>query len=411
MGNWCEDVGWTDGDLMVDGQMVTGPGRTTPSTHFGTIDVSGISSSWSSGNFQGSFYGGVLAPNGNIFFLPYDVRVIFQFDPSEKCVTAQGVYSQQDCPNYSIDIQSAASWSSYGDKYGGGVLATNGKIYGVPRYSNNVGEISPDAFSFTAVDISSKLHLSSGWYSAGVLAPNGKVYFAPKYASNIGEFNPSTNSFITRTTCAGCNWHVGGILAPNGKIYFVPGKYKITFIDPSSIDDGNFASSIDIADVNPAGVQFNIHTHFYKGGVLAPNGKIYFVPSLADNILVLDPFTHDYTTIDISSQITGDDKYFGGVLASNGIIYFVPYNANNIGVLDPSTHTFTTIDICSNDAAQCSNAKYCGGVFADGKVFFVPFNTNKIGVLTLGNSTPAYEVVGGVPEAWRALLSPHFNKL
>ena len=34
-----------------------------------------------------------------------------------------------------------------------------------------------------------------------------------------------------------------------------------------------------------------------------------------------------------------------------------------------------------------------------------------IGELDVGNKDPAYEVEGGVPEGWSALLSPHFNKL
>jgi hypothetical protein len=35
---------------------------------------------------------------------------------------------------------------------------------------------------------------------------------------------------------------------------------------------------------------------------------------------------------------------------------------------------------------------------------------DNIGKLQLGNTQPAYEVAGGVPEAWSSLLSPHFNK-
>ena len=46
----------------------------------------------------------------------------------------------------------------------------------------------------------------------------------------------------------------------------------------------------------------------------------------------------------------------------------------------------------------------------NGKVYFVPRNENRIGELELGNKAPAYEVAGGVPEAWNALLSPNFNK-
>ena len=72
---------------------------------------------------------------------------------------------------------------------------------------------------------------------------------------------------------------------------------------------------------------------------------------------------NDCSTIDVSSTGTGGSKYVGGVVADNGRIYFVPRHADNIGELD------------------------------------------------VGNKDPAYEVEDGVPESWRALLSPHFNKL
>jgi len=83
----------------------------------------------------------------------------------------------------------------------------------------------------------------------------------------------------------------------------------------------------------------------YRGGVLAPNGKIYLVPGNADHIGELDPSTRTFGTIDISDTISSDYKYWGGVLAPNGKIYLVPNNADHIGELDPSTRTFGTIDI------------------------------------------------------------------
>ena len=44
-----------------------------------------------------------------------------------------------------------------------------------------------------------------------------------------------------------------------------------------------------------------------------------------------------FEAIDISAQINHDWKYNGGVLAGNGRVYFVPRNADNIGVLAPSS--------------------------------------------------------------------------
>jgi streptogramin lyase len=57
----------------------------------------------------------------------------------------------------------------------------------------------------------------------------------------------------------------------------------------------------------------------HEGGVLAPNGMIYFTYN-ATQILQLDPTT-DITSL-IGSIYNGTSKWHGGVLAPNGMIYF-----------------------------------------------------------------------------------------
>ena len=122
----------------------------------------------------------------------------------------------------------------------------------------------------------------------------------------------------------------------------------------------------------------------------------------------LDPSTKTFTTIDISSTVSGDSKYYGGVLAPNGKIYFVPTRADNIGELDPSTKIFNTIDISGTIS---SDWKYFGGVLApNGKIYFVPNHADNIGELDIGNHEPAYEASPDVAASWSALLSPYFNK-
>ena len=66
----------------------------------------------------------------------------------------------------------------------------------------------------------------------------------------------------------------------------------------------------------------------YSGGVLAPNGKIYCIPFLADTILVIDPIQSTTTTF--ASPLTTSNKWGGGVLAENGKIYGIPDNAESV---------------------------------------------------------------------------------
>ena len=123
-----------------------------------------------------------------------------------------------------------------------------------------------------------------------------------------------------------------------------------------------------------------------------------------------------FSTLHISSTISSN-AYAGGVLGPDGLIYFVPYsysdylyssNANNIGILNPLSSSFSTLDISSTIS---SIRKYFGGVLVpDGLIYFVPYNANNIGILNLANKNPSYEAGSCMPEAWSSLLSPHFNK-
>ena len=57
------------------------------------------------------------------------------------------------------------------------------------------------------------------------------------------------------------------------------------------------------------------------------------VPTGAQSIGDFNPATGAFSVIDISGVISHGSKYVGGVLAPNGHIYFVPYLANSIGKL------------------------------------------------------------------------------
>jgi len=118
--------------------------------------------------------------------------------------------------------------------------------------------------------------------------------------------------------------------------------------------------------------------------------------------------TSMFTTLDISSSISSWRKYSGGVLGPNGLIYFIPYNADHIGILNPSSNSFSTLDISSFIS---SGSKYYGGVLGpNGLIYFIPRNADHIGILHLGNTNPSYEVSNCIPPSWTSLLSPHFNK-
>ena len=75
----------------------------------------------------------------------------------------------------------------------------------------------------------------------------------------------------------------------------------------------------------------------WNGGVLAPNGKIYCVPSNSSDILIIDPVANTATRSNMGASLSGSSKWIGGVLAPNGKIYCVPGNSSDILIIDKNS--------------------------------------------------------------------------
>ena len=294
-------------------------------------------------------FGGVLAPNGNIYFAPFGLTKILELNPN--------TLSTQLVGNDVFDSNSVCV---------GGVLAPNGNIYFCPN-GNYIIKFNPNT------KIVTKIPTSSGYYG-GVLAPNGNIYFAPQTGKKkIKEFNPVTNviNYIDIPVITGnsTSMYYGGVLAPNGNIYFCPGSAnKVLELNPNT-------SAVQLVGSNYP------DSNKWVSGSLALNGNIYFAPLGASQILELNPNT--LTTKLVGSVYNNvGNRYAGGVLAPNGNIYFVPVNSSKVLELNPDT--LTTRLIGNN---LIGNDKWNSGVLApNGNIYFAPRNINQIGELSGVNS-------------------------
>ena len=104
------------------------------------------------------------------------------------------------------------------NKWYGGVLAPNGKIYGIPFGSTQVLEIDPVT---NTTNLFGSLSSAIKW-QGGVLAPNGKIYGIPSETAQVLEIDPVTNTTTLFGSLSGSGKWVGGVLAANGKIYGIP---------------------------------------------------------------------------------------------------------------------------------------------------------------------------------------------
>jgi hypothetical protein len=327
-----------------------------------TIDVLSIS-----GLGAGSLYaGGVLAPNSEIYCIPYSGTNVGIIDPVTNTINTTTI--------------TGVTGST---KYVGGVIASNLKIYCVPSSATNVGIIDTVTNTIDTTTITG----IAGGYAGGVLAPNGKIYCIPNTASTtIGIIDPSAAtpifSTLTITAPAGASpYFSGGVLAPNGKIYCIPSSATVVGVIDTIVTPNTFSTFGSISG-----------TTQYAGGVLAPNGKIYCIPSSATNVGIIDPIAGTINTGTITG-ITGG--YLGGVLAPNGKIYCIPTSTKTtVGVIDPTANTFTTFNV------GISNPGFYGGVLApNGKIYCIPY-TGTIGGI----------IKTGLPNEPLWMLSPYYNK-
>jgi hypothetical protein len=117
---------------------------------------------------------------------------------------------------------------------------------------------------------------SSKW-NGGVLAPNGKIYCIPRDSDEILIIDPQRNTAEYITDLPTSNKWAGGVLAPDGKIYGMPRDYdSILIIDPKT------------SSANPDALAVPDGDSQWTGGVLAPNGKVYGIPNYADSVLIID---------------------------------------------------------------------------------------------------------------------------
>ena len=162
---------------------------------------------------------------------------------------------------------------------------------------------------------------------------------------------------------------VGGVLAPNGKIIFVPHVSRVIGLyDP-------------VDEIFEEKIFHGQGDHAYSGGVLAPNGDIIFVPFNAKHVGIYEVENNNFRIINNGPSIYdggGDaESFWGGVLAPNGKIIFVPHHRQYVGIYDPSNQIFEK----GTSFSRTDAAAFRGGVLApNGKIIFIPYVSDYIGI-------------------------------
>jgi len=198
-------------------------------------------------NFNLQFMSGTMAPDGNMFILPYAVATggavsLRFFNPITKLMVA-----------YSVNKPTA-------ERFSAAILAPNGNIYGVAITGPaQACMINPIARTFTTIGSNATVQ-----YRGLVYGGNGSIYMIPNAnATGIGILNTTTNT-ITANAIAGGLGYYGGVLGPDGNIYCIPST----------------ATNIGVINTrtNTFSTLGSVAANSYGSAVLAPNGNIYLIP-------------------------------------------------------------------------------------------------------------------------------------
>jgi len=309
---------------------------------------------------ENKFHGGVLAPDGDIYFIPSSSNKVYYLNTT------------------TLQIKSFGDFENNNHAWNGGVLGPNGKIYSLPwTVSNNkILEIDPVTKKIETIEI------ASGGYGGQILAGNGKIYGIPDSATQIIEFDPIDKSITYFGDLPGVRKYFGGALAPNGDIYGIPlNATNVLRIDPDTRQAHTFGNLSD-------------DRLKWAGGVLAPNGKIYAAPDDADTILVIDT---NSDTIDTLAELSSDkQKWSFGVFAPNGLVYLIPDAGSEFMSIDYKTDEINYF----GDYPELD--KWNGAVIGfNGKFYTIPDTSSEVLEIDLCLQNNFHENI---------LLSTYFNK-
>ncbi|MCW7471435.1 Vgb family protein [Leptospira kanakyensis] len=314
-------------------------------------------------SYTTAFQGALNAPNGEIYFLPYDSTMFLSINPSAKTYANAGA-------------------SAGGVAFIGGSLGPAGKIYLSPHQSGDF--LTIDTTNANYQKIVTTQSMGSAAYNGGIYAPNGKIYFVPSSQTIIRYYDTikETVGTVATSTSGGFS---NGVLTPDGKIYFIPFTSTTMYILDTK-DDSVTTHPYVFAGTNK-----------YISGILTPDGRIYMIPFENLPVIYLELATQNIFTVG-NIPSAGSAMFNGAVLAPNGKIYPVPYGYGNFISIDTKDNSIATLF-----ATPSGTTDYRGGALsADGDIYLAPHGANRLDLIKTNSK-------GKFCDSLR--LSPYWNKL
>ncbi|EOD04554.1 hypothetical protein EMIHUDRAFT_221054 [Emiliania huxleyi CCMP1516] len=303
----------------------------------------------------------------------------------------------------SVVLHTAVAWQtplSGADKWLGGVLGSDGCVYGVPGHARSVLRIDPTTDTVQTVRGEDEALLEGRYkWLRGNLHPDGSIYCIPCHADRVLRIDCSSDppalSLVGDRHPGEWKWH-GAVLSPHDKcIYAIPQFAEAVLrLDPAagttSLLGGPFPGA------SPTG------RHKWYGGLLGGDGCIYGIPQCATSVLKINPWTQQVSTL--GALPPGGWKWHGGVVGADGCIYGIPAHADEVLKIDPFSQSVSLIPFSYRCHHRTDRKyKYLGRIYcipsdADHVLRIDPATASAVeasAVLRVDPMRDAVDVVGG----------------
>jgi hypothetical protein len=304
-----------------------------------------------------NYNGGVLLPDGRVFYVPCMSTTARIYDPVTDSITVPtGAYAG-------------------GGAFQGGVLMADGRVYISPYNSTTARIYDP---------VTDTLTTPAGTFTGGgsnmgaLLMKDGRVFICGYTGISTSKiYNPTLNTLVTVSTPPfAVDVRGGATLLPDGRIFLcsyiatVGGGSQGTravIYDPSN---DTWGSEIIIESTVVAG---------FGHGILMADGRVYLPAYNSTTARIYDPVANVTTTP--TGVFSGSAAHVTGTLLPDGRVYLVPYNTSTPArIYDPYTDTTITL------AGSYPGIGYANALLLpDGRLFLIPVSSGTAAIIQ--NST------------------------
>ena len=309
---------------------------------------------------------------GAIYGLPCHHDAVLKIVPS-RVVGPDGTFGAPAVSLVGLGACGTGEW-----KYHGGVLSPDdGCFYCIPQFAERVLKIDPrtDACELIGASFPGR----NKWYG-GLLGSDDRIYGVPQNASGVLRIDPRNAANPCEVFGSfpegGWKWH-GGTVGPQGEIYGIPAHADSVL----KIVPGDVPALSEIGPKLRTGKHRTDGKYKFLGGVLGKDDCVYFIPSDSDRVVRVECATETVREVGASLEHEKivQNKWQNGFIGEDGVIWGIPLKAETVLTIVPGARPGDDPEVRTVGGPFGGLNKWEGGVMsACGKMYCMPLNHKRV---------------------------------